>query len=82
MAVSSAATATAELLLHQRTGFIDGQFPAVKIGAVEFGNRIFGGFVIHFHEPESLRASGHAVGDDADRIHFADLGKQVAEVLL
>src|SRR4051812_4929428 len=83
--VSSTATASASsavFLLHQRTCFVDGEFAAVQFRTVEFGDRVFCGFVFHLHKTESLRSSCHTVGDDADRIHLTDLSKQVVKILL
>src|SRR5262249_11850849 len=77
----TAAAAAAAPAVFPGLGLVDGQRPALKLGAVEGVDGLLGlGVIIHFDEPEAARTAGLAVGDDLGAGDFPVLlekGQQV-----
>jgi hypothetical protein len=76
----SATVSAAEVSAHHRPGFIDGQYPAVELRAVQGGDGLIGAFFRHGDESEAFGASGVPLGDDADRFHSSTLLERARDI--
>src|SRR5687768_11248323 len=80
VAAATAAATTAATILAG-LGFVDRQRPAAVLLAVQRRDRGLRLVVAtHFHEPEALRAPGHAVADHFGALHRAVLREQLFQV--
>ena len=69
-AFAAATAAAAESTVFFRTGFVDIQRTAVKLPAVQLGNRpVAFGIICHFDEPETAGLSGVPVGHHTHAIN-------------
>jgi len=78
----AATTRTGGTVFLTRTRFIHGDAAAAHIGLVELFNRGLCARVFHFNKGKTLGLSGHAIGDDIDRRHFAKLCEGIAQFIL
>jgi hypothetical protein len=82
-ATAAAAEAAATGPFFARLGLIDRQSAAIKLFAVEIGNRLVG-FVLggHFHKPEATGFACEFVQDDVAADHVTGLLEQRLEVAI
>src|SRR5205085_10765812 len=79
-AAAAKPAASASRPVFARLGFVDGQRAAVVVLAVERRDGRLSLLIgAHFHETESLAASGHAVADDFSALHGSVRAKQLLE---
>ena len=73
-----AATDASRIPGRHRPCFIDSECSTVEVLAVDLGNGLVAA-ILHFHEAESLRATGVAIGDNTNRLNQTSLREQFLE---
>jgi hypothetical protein len=81
LVTARAAAPDARAAAGTRFGLIDGETPTIDIGAVQLIDGLPPIFVGHLHESEPAGTTGIPIAQDLGRGHFADGGKEGAEVV-
>ena len=69
-------------LFHHGPGLVNGERAAIKLGAIELGDRLVRIFRTHGNESESLGSSSIAIRDNAHGLNRSNLRKQTVKVFL